>query len=119
MLFRSLEQRGQFVCVLSGLDPARSIRPAVAEGETPRRRRIRRRVDDRSRRGERTGLDERMDKAFACTDTRALAARKLSSIDRKMADLAAMREALGGLLRQCDAGTGGAACPIIDVLALD
>ena len=61
----------------------------------------------------------RMDKAFACTDTRALAARKLSLIERKMADLAAMREVLGGLLRQCDAGTGGAACPIIDVLALD
>ena len=59
----------------------------------------------------------RLDEACACTETRALAARKLSSIEQKMADLAAMRQVLGELVQQCDAGDGGAACPIIDVLA--
>jgi len=33
-----------------------------------------------------------------------------------MADLAAMRQVLGGLLQECDAGDGGAVCPIIDAL---
>ncbi|MDA8231260.1 MAG: Hg(II)-responsive transcriptional regulator [Magnetospirillum sp.] len=58
-----------------------------------------------------------LDEACACTETRALAARKLTLIERKMADLAAMRQALAGLVRQCDAGDGGATCPIIKVLA--
>ena len=54
--------------------------------------------------------------ACACAETRALAARKLVLIEQKMADLLAMRQALGGLVQQCDAGTGGADCPIIDAL---
>jgi MerR family transcriptional regulator, mercuric resistance operon regulatory protein len=58
-----------------------------------------------------------LDQACACTETRALAARKLALVEQKMADFAAMREVLGGLVRQCDAGDGGADCPIIDVLA--
>jgi MerR family mercuric resistance operon transcriptional regulator len=58
-----------------------------------------------------------LDAACACGETRALAVRKLSLIEQKMADLAAMRQALGGLVQQCDAGDGGANCPIIDVLA--
>ena len=57
-----------------------------------------------------------LDAACACTETRALAARKLSLIEQKMADLAAMRQALGGLVQQCDTRTGGADCPIIDAL---
>lgn len=57
-----------------------------------------------------------LDAACACADTRALAARKLSLIEQKMADLAAMRQALGSLVQQCDAGDGHASCPIIDVL---
>jgi len=57
-----------------------------------------------------------LDAACACTETRALAARKLSLIEQKMVDLVAMRQALGGLVQQCDAGTGGADCPIIDAL---
>ena len=60
-----------------------------------------------------------LDAACACGETRALAVRKLGLIEQKMADLAAMRQALGGLVQQCDAGDGGANCPIIDVLALD
>ncbi len=58
-----------------------------------------------------------LDAACACGETRALAVRKLGLIEQKMADLAAMRQALGGLVQQCDAGDGGANCPIIDVLA--
>jgi MerR family mercuric resistance operon transcriptional regulator len=46
-----------------------------------------------------------------------LATRKLALIDQKIADLAAMRQLLGGLVQQCDAVDGGAACPIIDLLA--
>lgn len=57
--------------------------------------------------------------ARACGETRALAVRKLSLIEQKMADLAAMRQVLGGLVLQCDAEGGHAACPIIDVLARD
>lgn len=58
-----------------------------------------------------------LDAACACADTRELAARKLALIEQRMADLAAMREVLLGLVRQCDAGNEGTRCPIIDVLA--
>jgi MerR family mercuric resistance operon transcriptional regulator len=60
-----------------------------------------------------------LDAACACGETRALAVRKLGLIEQKMADLAAMRQALGGLVQQCDAGDSGTNCPIIDVLAGD
>lgn len=58
-----------------------------------------------------------LEAACACTETRALAAHKLSLIEQKIADLVAMRQVLGGLVQQCDAGTGGADCPIIGALA--
>ncbi|EMM6789211.1 Hg(II)-responsive transcriptional regulator [Pseudomonas aeruginosa] len=58
-----------------------------------------------------------LDESCACTETRALAAHKLALITQKMADLAAMQLVLGGLLQQCDAGDGGASCPIIEALA--
>lgn len=58
-----------------------------------------------------------LDAASACAETRALAARKLVLIEQKMAELAAMRQVLGGLVQQqCDAGDGGMDCPIINVL---
>ena len=57
-----------------------------------------------------------LDAACTCRETRALAVHKLALIDQKMADLAAIRQVLGGLVQECDAGDGGAACPIIDVL---
>jgi MerR family mercuric resistance operon transcriptional regulator len=60
-----------------------------------------------------------LDAACVCTETRALAARKLALIEQKMAGLAAMRQVLGGLVQQCDVGDGEAACPIIDVLTVD
>jgi MerR family mercuric resistance operon transcriptional regulator len=57
-----------------------------------------------------------LDATCTCRETRALAVRKQALIEQKMADLAAMRQALGGLVHKCDAGDGGAVCPIIDVL---
>jgi len=56
-----------------------------------------------------------LDAACTCSETRALAVHKLALIEQKMADLAAMQQVLGGLVRQCDVG-GGTACPIIDAL---
>lgn len=60
-----------------------------------------------------------LEKGRACAETRALAARKLALIEQKLADLAAMQKVLAGLVQQCDAGDGGASCPIIDVLTQD
>ena len=61
------------------------------------------------------GLNE----ACACAETRKLATRKLALIEQKIADLAAMKKVLAGLVRQCDTGDRGTACPIIDVLSQD
>lgn len=58
-----------------------------------------------------------LEQASACAETRALAAHKMDVIDRKIADLTSMREALANLLRQCDAGEPAGGCPIIQVLA--
>lgn len=57
------------------------------------------------------------DAACTCYETRTLAVRKLGLIEQKMADLAAMRQALAGLVQQCNAGDGHTTCPIINVLA--
>ncbi|MGH8584062.1 MAG: Hg(II)-responsive transcriptional regulator [Gammaproteobacteria bacterium] len=65
-----------------------------------------------------TGL-LRLEGADCCADTRALATRKLSVIEAKIADLDAMRSALAGLVRACDSGDGRATCPIIQGLARD
>ena len=56
-----------------------------------------------------------LNEARSCKTTRTLAAHKLELIDGKMADLGAVRKALGKLVQQCDAGDG-ANCPIIDAL---
>jgi MerR family mercuric resistance operon transcriptional regulator len=60
-----------------------------------------------------------LDSACGCSDTRALAARKRGLIERKMADLKAMYQALSDLIQQCDAGGSTTPCPIIDVLERD
>ena len=60
-----------------------------------------------------------LDKACACAGTRTLAARKVALIEQKISDLAAMRKILARLVKQCDQGDGGSACPIIEVLATD
>jgi Cu(I)-responsive transcriptional regulator len=46
---------------------------------------------------------------------RAIAGRKIADIDRKIAHLQSMREALTTLVRSCHGG-GAAACPIIEAL---
>jgi MerR family mercuric resistance operon transcriptional regulator len=63
-----------------------------------------------------SGLLE-LEKAHACAETRALAARKLQDIERKLADLDAMRETLSLLVHQCDDGSARGVCPIIEALA--
>ena len=61
----------------------------------------------------------RLSEASACAETRDLAIHKVALIDRKMADLTMMREALAGLVRQCDTSQADSACPIILSLARD
>lgn len=57
-----------------------------------------------------------LDAGCTCVQIRALAVRKMTLIQQKMADLAAMQKVLGGLVQQCDVGDSGAACPIINAL---
>lgn len=61
----------------------------------------------------------RLDQARACAETRELAAHKLALINRKIADLAAMRDALEALSHQCREAAGHTPCPIIQALARD
>ena len=58
-----------------------------------------------------------LEDARACAKTRELAAYKLQVIEKKLADLEAMRKALTALLHQCDTGTIKGDCPIIQALA--
>ena len=51
-----------------------------------------------------------------CRGARALAAKKLGVIESRIRDLERMRQALGELIQQCDAG-GTRSCPIIENLA--
>ena len=60
-----------------------------------------------------------LDEAGTCAETRELTARKLQVIEKKLADLKAMRKALTALLRQCAAGATKGNCPIIHALAAD
>ena len=54
-----------------------------------------------------------------CADARALAANKVALIERKLVDLAAMRDALTELVHQCDTPRVVPSCPIIHALAQD
>ncbi|WP_137820183.1 Hg(II)-responsive transcriptional regulator [Pseudomonas sp. 2FG] len=65
-----------------------------------------------------TGL-LRLDAGCECAEARELAAHKLALIEQRIADLAAIRQVLTSLVRQCDAGEFGTACPIIAALARD
>jgi MerR family mercuric resistance operon transcriptional regulator len=60
-----------------------------------------------------------LDGASSCSETRALAVRKLALIEQKMADLAAMQQVLGALVRQCDVSDGGADCSLSRRAATD
>lgn len=61
------------------------------------------------------GLDE----AHACAETRELAGHKLQVIEGRLAGLEAMRKALSGLVRQCDAEVLRGDCPILHALVAD
>lgn len=51
-----------------------------------------------------------------CTQTRELAQAKLAVVEKKIADLAAVRRVLKALIRRCSAASPAAGCPIIEVL---
>ncbi len=51
-----------------------------------------------------------------CAETKALAERKLTVVDEKIAGLAAIRKALKGLVTRCSKGSRGCGCPIIGAL---
>lgn len=57
-----------------------------------------------------------LDRARACGPTRALGEHKRVLLDRKIADLTALRRALDALIRQCDTRRGSTRCPIIETL---
>jgi hypothetical protein len=55
----------------------------------------------------------------ACTKTRHLATRKLTLIEQKIHELAAIRDALAELVDQCNRKRKRAVCPIIEILQTD
>jgi hypothetical protein len=54
-----------------------------------------------------------------CAKTRDLAVQKVASIEQKLSQLQAMRDALAKLVHQCDKNLKSSPCPIIQILALD
>jgi MerR family mercuric resistance operon transcriptional regulator len=58
----------------------------------------------------------RLNEAGTCAKTRDLAARKVTLIRRKLADLSAMQAVLSDMIERCDAGNGQEECPIIRAL---
>lgn len=54
-----------------------------------------------------------------CAETRALAERKLTTVEEKIADLVAIQKALRGLITKCSKGSRGCGCPVIDALVED
>ncbi|MBI1907415.1 MAG: Hg(II)-responsive transcriptional regulator [Betaproteobacteria bacterium] len=54
-----------------------------------------------------------------CAETEVLAQKKLTMVEEKLADLAAIQKALKGLVTKCAKGSRGCGCPIIDALAAD
>jgi MerR family transcriptional regulator, mercuric resistance operon regulatory protein len=54
-----------------------------------------------------------------CAETQALAEKKLAMVDEKIADLAAIQNALKGLVKECSKGSRRSGCPIIDALAAE
>lgn len=61
----------------------------------------------------------RLDGADCCSDTHDLATHKLALIDAKIADLTNMRNALTGLVQQCEQGKLQGDCPIMQSLVQD
>jgi MerR family transcriptional regulator, mercuric resistance operon regulatory protein len=55
----------------------------------------------------------KLDRGTGHAQARALATRRLAEIEAKLADLAALRDALRSLVRRCEHTRGKLACPII------
>ena len=55
----------------------------------------------------------------SCRETRALAEKKLTVIDARLADLRRMQKLLKSLIAECDSGKRPRACPIIATLTAD
>jgi len=54
-----------------------------------------------------------------CADARSQAEQKRGVIDRKIANLTAIRDALDALVRQCDEIGNGRDCPLLEALQAD
>ncbi|MBI3042955.1 MAG: MerR family DNA-binding protein [Betaproteobacteria bacterium] len=54
-----------------------------------------------------------------CAETKALAEKKLATVEEKIGDLAAIHKALKGLIAECSKGSRRSGCPIIDTLAAE
>jgi len=54
-----------------------------------------------------------------CAETKVLAERKLTVVEEKIADLAAIQSALKGLVTKCSQGSRASGCPVIDALVED
>ena len=54
-----------------------------------------------------------------CAETKALAETRLAVVEEKITDLAAIRQALTGLVAKCSRGSRGCGCPVIDALIED
>ena len=52
-----------------------------------------------------------------CAETRRLADEKRRLIERKIADLSAIKAALDQLIRGCDSGRKGRGCPVIEAMS--
>ena len=55
----------------------------------------------------------------SCSKAQSLAAKKLATVEARIADLNRMRRTLKNLIAQCGAGGGRIRCPIIETLAYD
>ena len=51
-----------------------------------------------------------------CKETKALAQKRLTVVEEKIADLEAIQKALKGLVAKCAQGSRGCGCPVIDAL---
>lgn len=54
-----------------------------------------------------------------CAQTKVLAQTRLAVVEEKIADLAAIRKALKGLVAKCSKGSRGCGCAVIDALVAD
>ena len=54
-----------------------------------------------------------------CAETKALAEKKLTMVEEKINDLAAIQKVLRGLVNECAKGSRRSGCPIIDAMAAE